>query len=138
MGCRSSNVSSNVDVIRELQTAARIVCRRLREKPYQPRVKITAWDAIIDQLLDGRRYGAFSWQNALSKEVKRYIAELDEDTKRRIWESTEDRPVIPNADIETLTKCLYPFVYHAARGPIDRAVSRRERKLAADDDTGLL
>lgn len=114
-------------MIPELKTAARVISTRLRKRPYQPGVTISAWDAIVDQRADGKRYGAFSWQNALTKEVERYIAELDDATKRTIWESTEDCHVIPNADMTTITRCLYPFVIDAADKPIHRAVRHRQR-----------
>jgi hypothetical protein len=119
-------------MIKELETAAHAICQRLRQRPYQSGVSITAWDAIIDQLLDDRRSGSFSWRKALSKEVDRYIAELDDQTKRTIWESTEDHPLIPNASMDTITRCLAPFVFHAATRPIYRTVDRRERKQMAN------
>ncbi len=121
-------------MIKELQTASRVICQRLRQKPYRNGVTITAWDAVIDQLLDGRRYGAFSWRKALKIEVKRYIFELNEETKRKIWESTEDAKIIPNASIETITECLYPIVVQATIPRVNRAVDYREPKLS--DDTG--
>jgi hypothetical protein len=92
-------------------------------------VTITAWNAVVDQLLDGRRYGAFSWHRAVEAEVRDYIAEMDEGTKRRIWESTEDAELIPDAGIETITECLYPFVFQAVLPRIYRAVRYRERKM---------
>lgn len=116
-------------MIPELQMAGRVICRRLRERPYQRGVKITAWDAVVDQLLDGRRYGAFSWNKAVKTEVLRYISELDEATKRRIWESTEDAELIPDASMATITNGLYPFVFRAVLPRIYRAVRNRERKL---------
>ena len=119
-------------MIKELTDAGREICARLRAMPYQPRVTITAWSAVIDQLLDDKRYGAFSWRRAVSREVERYIASLDDATKHRIWDSTEDRHVIPNASMETITKCLYPFVHDAAMRPIYRAVQRQERKREAN------
>lgn len=88
---------------------------------------ITAWNAVIEQLLDGRRYGAFSWHRAVETEVRRYIAELSDETKRAIWESTEDAELIPNASMETITDCLYPFVFQATLPRIHRAVRNRER-----------
>jgi len=54
-------------------------------------------------------------------------------TKQRIWDSTEDRNVIPNANMDTITKCLYPFVLDAAMRPIYRAVRRQERKREANN-----
>jgi hypothetical protein len=115
-------------MITELQTASRVICQRLRQRPYQRGVTITAWNAVVDQLLDGRRYGAFSWHKAVETEVRRYIAELDERTKRRIWESSEDAELIPNASIETITDCLYPHVFQGTLPRIHRAVRDRERK----------
>jgi hypothetical protein len=73
-------------MITELQTASRVICQRLRQRPYQRGVTITAWNAVIDQLLDGSRYGAFSWQKAVETEVRGYISELSYETKQRIWE----------------------------------------------------
>src|SRR4051794_7792843 len=118
-------------MIKELQTASRVICQRLRQRPYQNGVTIKAWDAVIDQVLDGKRYGAFSWQTAVNIEVDRYIAELDEKTKRKIWDASEDCKVIPNASIETMTSCLYPLILPAAMRPIHRAVKYRERKREA-------
>ena len=115
-------------MIKELQTASRVICHRLRQRPYQKGVTITAWSAVIDQLLDGRRYGAFSWHKAVETEVRSYIGELNEETKRRIWESTEDCDVIPNADIDTITDCLYPHIFQATLPRIYRAVRNREKK----------
>jgi len=115
-------------MITELRTASRVICHRLRQRPYQKGVTITAWIAVIEQLLDGRRYGAFSWHNAVETEVRGYIGELDEETKRRIWESTEDCKIIPNASIETITDCLYPHIFHATLPRIHRAVKNREVK----------
>jgi hypothetical protein len=119
-------------MIPELKIAGRTICARLREQSYQRGVTITAWDAIIDQRLDGKRDGAFSWQHAVTKEAKRYIGELDETTKRRIWESTEDAAVIPDAGLETIAECLYPFVFDAANRLIHKAVVDRERKRKAN------
>lgn len=115
-------------MIKELQTASRVICQRLRQRPYQRGVTITAWQAVIDQLFDGRRSGAFSWQSAVETDVRRYIAELDEPTKRRIWKSSEDAEVLPNANLETITDCLYPHVFQATLPRIYRAVRDRERK----------
>jgi hypothetical protein len=117
----------------ELQTASRVICQRLRQRPYQRGVTITAWNAVIDQLLDGSRYGAFSWQRAVETEVRRYIAELDEETRRRIWELTGDAEIIPNASIETITDCLYPHVFLATLPRIHRAVRNRERSEGEPD-----
>ena len=114
-------------MILELQAASRIICQRLRQRPYQRGVTITAWSAILDQLMDGSRSGAFSWRKALETEVRGYIAEMDEATKRRIWEATEDADIIRNATIETITRCLYPFVCQATMPRILRAVQTRER-----------
>jgi len=122
-------------MIAELKTASRVICQRLRQQPYQRGVKITAWDAIVDQMLDGRRYGAFSWHKAVEREVSAYIASLDEETKRRIWESSEDAGFIPNASMETITDCLYPFVFQATLPRIHRAVGNRERRERELDDT---
>ena len=119
-------------MIEELKTAARVICARLRQRPYQAGVTISAWDAIVDQRADGKRYEAFSWQNALSKEVELYIAELDEATKRKIWESTDDCKVLPNADLATITECLYPFVMDAVGRPVHRAVRNRQKKLEGE------
>ena len=115
-------------MIKELQTAARVICQRLRQRPYQKGVTITAWRAVIEQLLDGRRYGAFSWHRAVETEVRAYISELSEETKRKIWESSEDADIIPNADIETITDCLYPIIFRATEPRIYRAVSYREQR----------
>ena len=114
-------------MIKELQTASRVICQRLRQRPYQKGVTITAWNAVIEQLLDGRRYGAFSWHRAVETEVRAYIAELSDETKRAIWESTEDAQVLSNASMETITDCLYPFVFQATLPRIYRAVHKRER-----------
>jgi hypothetical protein len=114
-------------IIKDLQTASRVICQRLRSRPYQKGVGITAWNAVIEQLLDGRREGAFSWDTAVAKEVRGYIAELSEETKRRIWESSEDAEIIPNASIDTITNCLYPHVFQATLPRIHRAVQNRER-----------
>jgi len=115
-------------MIPELQTASRIVCQRLRQRPYQPGVTITAWKAVIEQVIDGRRGGAFSWNKALATEVYKYIAELSEDSKRRIWESTEDSELLPNASINTITEGLYPFVFNAALSRIYRSIRRRKQR----------
>ena len=114
-------------MIPELQAASRIICQRLRQRPYQRGVTITAWSAILDQFMDGSRYGSFSWHKALETEVRGYIAEMDEATKRRIWETTEDADIVRNATIETITECLYPFVCQATMPRILRAVRTRER-----------
>lgn len=114
-------------MIPELKTASRIVSKRLKKRPYQRGVTITAWNAVVDQLLSGSRYGAFSWHNAVEKEVRNYITELGDDEKRRIWISTDDAKLISNASIETITECLYPYVFDAAQRPIRRAVRRRQR-----------
>ena len=60
---------------------------------------MTAWIAVIEQLLDGRRCGAFSWHRAVETEVRGYIAELDERTKRTIWDSSADSKVLPRATL---------------------------------------
>ena len=127
---------AKIRMIPELQTASRVICQRLRQRPYQRGVRITAWNAVVDQLLDGSRSGAFSWHRAVETEVLGYIAELDEETKRRIWESTEDAELIPNASIETITECLYPFVFQAALPRIYRAVRNRERREGEPDGAG--
>ncbi|NLH73581.1 MAG: hypothetical protein GX456_11055 [Verrucomicrobia bacterium] len=114
-------------MIKELQTASRVICQRLRQRPYQKGVTITAWNAVIEQLLDGRRCGAFSWHRAVGTEVRRYIGELSEETRRAIWESTKDAELIPNASMDTITDCLYPFVFQATLRRIYRAVRNRER-----------
>jgi len=115
-------------MLKELETASRVICQRLRQRPYQKGVTITAWNAIIDQLLDGRRSGAFSWDKAVETEVRRYIGALDEAAKRKIWEASEDAAIIPNADIDTITDCLYPHIFQATVPRIPRAVRKRERK----------
>lgn len=110
--------------------ASRIICQRLRTRPYN-RSKVTtltAWDAVIEQVLDGRRYGAFSWQKAVKAEVLTYIAELDEQAKRKIWESRSDSKVVPGASLETITHCLYAIIFQATLRRIHRAVDYRERK----------
>jgi hypothetical protein len=119
---------ANKPMIPELQAASRVICQRLRQRPYQRGVTITAWNAVVDQLLDGSRSGAFSWHRAVETEVRGYIAEMDEETKRRIWESTEDAELILNANIETITECLYPFVFQANLPRIYRAVRNRQRR----------
>ena len=113
-------------MIKDLQIASRVICQRLRGKPYQRGVTITAWDAVIDQLLDGKRYGAFPWHKAVSTEVYRYIGGLNEGAKRRIWELTEDAKIILNAELETITECLYPHFFQATLPRIHRAVRNRE------------
>src|SRR5437016_2098325 len=120
-------------MIPELQTASRVICQRLRRRTYQRGVMITAWNAVIDQLLGGSRYGAFSWHKAVETEVRGYIAELTEETRRRIWESTEDAEIIPNPSIDTITDCLYPHVFQATLPRIHRAVRSRERKQGEPD-----
>ena len=72
----------------DLKLAARVICDRLRNRPYQRGVSISAWDAIVDQCLDGRRYGAFSWQNAVFGEVDRYLNEMSAEAKQRVWDTT--------------------------------------------------
>jgi len=124
----SNTTFANKPMIPELQAASRVICQRLRQRPYQRGVTITAWNAVVDQLLDGSRSGAFSWHRAVETEVRGYIAEMDEETKRRIWESTEDAELILNASIETITECLYPFFFQAALPRIYRAVRNRERR----------
>lgn len=114
-------------MIPELRAASRIICQRLRQRPYQRGVTITAWSAILDQLMDGSRYGAFSWRKALKTEGCGYIAKMDEATKRKIWETTEDADILRNATIETITRSLYPFVCQATMPRILRAVQTRER-----------
>jgi len=114
-------------MIRELQTASRVICERLRRRPYQRGVRITAWNAVVDQLLDGSRCGAFSWHRAVETEARGYIAELDEETKRRIWESTEDAEIIPNASLDEITEGLCPHVLQATMPRIYREVRRRRR-----------
>jgi hypothetical protein len=115
-------------MLKELETASRVICQRLRQRPYQKGVTITAWNAVIEQLLDDRRSGAFSWHKAVETEVRRYIGELDEATKRKIWESSEDAAIIPNADMETITDGLYPLIFQGTLPRIHRAVRNRERK----------
>ncbi len=115
-------------MLKELETASRVICQRLRQRPYQKGVTITAWNAVIDQLLDGRRSGAFSWHKAVETEARRYIGELDEATKRKIWEASEDAAIIPNADTDTIADCLYPHIFQATLPRIHRAVRNRERK----------
>jgi len=117
-------------MIKELQTASRVICERLRKKLYQKGVTITAWDAVIDQVFAHKRSGAFSWNNAVAFEVNLYIAELDDTTKQIIWDASEDAEVIPNADIKTITENLYPFVFQAVMPRIYKAVRQRERKEA--------
>jgi len=120
-------------MIKELQVASKIICKRLRERPYKRNVTITAWQATVEQMLDGRRSGTFSWRRCVSDEVDRYIDEMDDETKLAIWNSTEDADLIPDADLETITKCLYPHVFHSVRPAIFRAVKRRE-KIESDQD----
>ena len=116
-------------MIKELQTARREICLRLRKRPYNKSkaAKMTAWTAVIEQLLDGRRYGAFSWHNAVAVEVRGYIAELDEATKRKIWDSSADSKILPGASLETITECLYPIVLQATLPRIHRAVDYRRK-----------
>ena len=38
------------------------------------------------------------------------------------------RKTLPDADMATITKCLYPFVFEAAGRPIHRAVRIRMKK----------
>jgi hypothetical protein len=117
-------------MIKELHLASREVCRRLRKRPYNKSkaARMTAWIAIIEQLLDGRRYGGFSWHKAVASEVRGYIAELDEPTKRRIWDSSADSKVLPRASLETITNCLYPIIFQATLPRIHRAVDYRQRR----------
>lgn len=49
-------------------------------------------------------------------------------TKQKIWDSSEDCKVVPNASIETITSCLYPLILPAVMRPIHRAVQRWEEK----------
>src|SRR4051812_33410578 len=114
-------------MIKELQTASREICPRLRKRPYNKSkaARMTAWTAVIEQLLDGRRYGAFSWQKAAETEVRGYIAELDERTIRSIWEASDDAEVLPGASLETITECLYPIIFQATEPRIFRAVKYR-------------
>ncbi len=110
--------------------ARRVICQHLRKRPYNRSklAKMTAWDAVIEQLLDGRRYGAFSWANAVGGEVRAYIAELDEKTKRTIWDSSADSKVVPGASLETITDCLYPIIFQATLPRIHRAVDYRRNR----------
>lgn len=110
-------------MISELRTASCVICQRLQQRPYLKRVTITAWRVVVEQLLDGRRYGAFSWHNALEIEVWRYIEELDNVKKRKMWKSTEDCKIIPNTSIETITDCLYAHIFQASLPRIYRAVN---------------
>jgi hypothetical protein len=121
-------------MIKELQTASRVICQRLRQRPYQRGVTITAWSAVIDQLLDERRSGAFSWSRAVGKEVRAYISELSDEVKRTIWDSSDDAEIIPNADINTITRCLYPIIYQATMPRVNRAVRYREQRNGEQSD----
>lgn len=120
-------------MIPELQTASRVICHRLRQRSYQRGVTITAWKAVVEQLLDGRRSRAFSWHRAVEIEVRGYLAELDEETKRKIWESSGDAEILPNASMDTITDCLYPHVCQAIMPRIHRAVRYRERREGEQD-----
>ncbi len=105
----------NLRKIPELQIAIRVICQRLRQRPYQRGVTITAWDAVVDQLLDGSRHGAFSWHNAVETEIRGYIAELSEEIRRRIWESTEVAVIVPSASMDTITDSVSAhFSVHSA------------------------
>lgn len=89
---------------------------------------MTAWTAVIEQLLDGRRSGAFSWHKAVEKEVRGYIADLDEPTRRKIWESHSDSRVLRDANLDTITYCLYAIIFQATLPRIHRAVDYRRRR----------
>lgn len=117
-------------MIEELQTASSLICQRLRQRPYQKGVTITAWNAVVQQLLDGSRSGAFSWHNAVEKEVRGYIVQLNEATRCKIWDSTEDAEIVRNASLETITDCLDPIVFQATIPGIYRAVRNREKSKA--------
>jgi hypothetical protein len=71
-------------MLKEFEAASRVICERLRQRPYQKGVTITAWNAVIDQF--------------------------------------------PDADIDTITDCLYPHIFQATLPRIHRAVRNRERK----------
>jgi ATP-dependent DNA helicase RecG len=83
----------------------------------------------IEEPMTTTRTGAFSWRRAVAQEIDRYIAELDDRTKRTIWKSTPGARDIPATSMAAITRYLAPFVYAAVLRPIHRAVANRERRL---------
>ncbi len=57
-----------------MNRAVREIMATLRSKPYRRyKTKITKWQAIVEQMLDGRRSGEFSWMRSLMEQVRTYI-----------------------------------------------------------------
>jgi hypothetical protein len=114
--------------MKECDDIARGIIQTMRSTPYQKRVRISTWDAIVDQHMTGARFGAFSWMTAVEKHIDAVIPTLSEELCRRIWTQADDSKIFPkNISIETIRECLFPYLHDAVSKVIRRSVQRRKK-----------
>ena len=121
--------------MKECDEIARGIIQTMRSTPYQRGVRISTWDAIIEQQMTGARSGAFSWATAVSKHIDAVTPMLSEEQCRRIWIQTGDSKILPKSvSIETIRECLFPHLHSAISKVIRRSVLRKMKKMGEQED----
>ena len=114
-----------------MDRAVREIARALRKTPYRGyNTRITQWQAIIEQKLDGRRSGEFSWMSAVMGQITAYIQALPEAGRQELWHETgtaREFPHLATLPLKQFTDVLAPEVHAPVLSRINRAVRRRER-----------
>lgn len=121
-----------------MNRAVREIALALRRTPYRRyNTSITQWQAIIEQMLDGRRSGEFSWMRAVMNQIRAYIQALPEAERQQLWLETDtarEFPELARLPLKNFTDVLAPEVHAPVLSRIARAVRRRERLEEDIDD----
>jgi hypothetical protein len=111
--------------------AVKTICASLKAKPYRKyNTRIRMWEAIVDQIADGRRYGEFSWMRAIRREIEDYIRSLSDEDRFALWDETptaREFPAMRSLPLDGFIDALAPELHGPVLGPIHRAVARRRR-----------
>ena len=120
-----------------MKRAVRDILIALRKTPYRRyNTRITQWQAVIEQRLDGRRSGEFSWMRAVMDQVRAYIQALPETERQKLWLETDTArkfPQLARLPSKEFTDVMAPEVHAPVLSQIQRAVRRRERLEEVDD-----
>jgi hypothetical protein len=123
-----------------MKRAVKAICTRFKSNPYRKyNTKITLWEAIVDQIADGRRHGEFSWMGAVRREIEQYIRSLSESERLELWDETptaREFPHLRSLPLEHFIDALAPELHSPVLRPVHRAVDRRKRaaERASDQD----
>ena len=114
-----------------LQRAVKTICAQFKTKPYRKyNTRVRLWEAIIDQIVDGRRCGEFSWMRAVRREIEDYIRSLSDEERLALWDETttaSEFPELRTLPLDRFIDSLAPEIHAPVLAPIHRAVERRTR-----------